>query len=275
VAAAPAATNAVLVPVRELDPAARYATWVARRIGRDGFVGIHVAGSARPGRDPRGTWWDVSGGAPPLELLAGDLGPAEAVLDRVWTLPRGESQFVTVVLPEQFRRRSLLRAVARPEFRLKLKLLREPGVVTLDVPAVGAGAAPARRLVCRVLVSGGHAASMRAVNYARSLGLDGARAVFFAFDDVEAKRLRREWEHVGAGLPLDIHEAPFRDLGDPLLAYVRGLTADREAVVLVVVPELVVRGPARLLHNQRALYVKRLLLFEPRVVLAAVPFQLG
>ena len=30
-------------------------------------------------------------------------------------------------------------------------------------------------------------------------------------------------------------------------------------------PELVVRGWRRLLHNQRALYMKRLLLFEPRV----------
>ena len=30
-------------------------------------------------------------------------------------------------------------------------------------------------------------------------------------------------------------------------------------------PELVFSGPQRLLHNQRALYIKRLLLFEPRV----------
>jgi len=35
-----------------------------------------------------------------------------------------------------------------------------------------------------------------------------------------------------------------------------------------------VRGWARLLHNQRALYIKRLLLFEERVVLATVPYQL-
>jgi hypothetical protein len=43
---------------------------------------------------------------------------------------------------------------------------------------------------------------------------------------------------------------------------------------VVVMPELVVRGPSRLLHNQRALYLKRLLLFEPRVILTSVPFQL-
>jgi hypothetical protein len=43
---------------------------------------------------------------------------------------------------------------------------------------------------------------------------------------------------------------------------------------VVVMPELVVRGTDRLLHNQRALYLKRLLLFEPRVILTSVPFQL-
>ena len=52
------------------------------------------------------------------------------------------------------------------------------------------------------------------------------------------------------------------------------LTADEETAVLVLMPELVVSGWRRLLHNQRALYVKRLLLFEPGVILASVPFQL-
>jgi hypothetical protein len=31
----------------------------------------------------------------------------------------------------------------------------------------------------------------------------------------------------------------------------------------------------RLLHNQRALYIKRLLLFEPRVILTSVPYRVG
>ena len=56
--------------------------------------------------------------------------------------------------------------------------------------------------------------------------------------------------------------------------YLRELTSDGETAVLVLMPELVVRGWRRLLHNQRALYVKRLLLFEPGVILASVPYQL-
>jgi len=39
-------------------------------------------------------------------------------------------------------------------------------------------------------------------------------------------------------------------------------------------PEVVVRGWARVLHNQRALYIKRLLLFERHVILSSVPYQL-
>jgi hypothetical protein len=49
----------------------------------------------------------------------------------------------------------------------------------------------------------------------------------------------------------------------------------KRAVAVAIVPELVVSGWRRILHNQRALYLKRLLLFEPRVILAVVPYQLG
>ena len=63
-------------------------------------------------------------------------------------------------------------------------------------------------------------------------------------------------------------------LGPPLLGYLRELTADEDTAVLVIMPELVVSGWRRLLHNQRALFVKRLLLFEPGVILASVPYQL-
>ena len=75
-------------------------------------------------------------------------------------------------------------------------------------------------------------------------------------------------------MPLEVEEAHFRDIGDPLLAHVRRITADPDAAAAVIMPELVFSGLARMLHNQRALYVKRLLLFEPRVVLSSVPYRL-
>ena len=86
--------------------------------------------------------------------------------------------------------------------------------------------------------------------------------------------MRREWSRVETGLPLEIVEAPFRDLGDPLLRYVRAIAADPEVAASVIMPELVFTGARKLLHNQRALYIKRLLLFEPRVLLSSVPYHL-
>ena len=82
------------------------------------------------------------------------------------------------------------------------------------------------RALGRVLVSGVHGASLRAVAYAQTLELDDVRAVFFAFDGEEARAIRRDWERYDVQLPLDVVEAPYRDLGDPLLHYLRALTAD-------------------------------------------------
>jgi hypothetical protein len=133
--------------------------------------------------------------------------------------------------------------------------------------------ADGRPLAVRVFVSGANAASMRALNWAESVGLPDTRAVNFAFDETEAAEMRRKWLAADARVPLEVLAAPYRDIGDPLLAYLRELTADGEDV-LVVLPELILRGWRRLLHNQRALYVKRLLLVEPNVILASVPYQL-
>jgi hypothetical protein len=68
-------------------------------------------------------------------------------------------------------------------------------------------------------VSGAHAASMRAVNYAGTFGFADTRAVFFAFDADEARRLRNQWAEAGMSLPLEVEEAEYRDIGDPLLTY--------------------------------------------------------
>jgi hypothetical protein len=271
VAAAPPATNTVVLQVEDLNGATRRALWYVREIADD-FRAIRVPRAGR--RDPRGDWWDFGGRGVELETLPAEGSHVDAYLECVWGMPRGESSFVTYVIPEQFERRSLREALLdrRHEFLLKLRLLNETGIVVTDVPAVeGEDGAEPERLVVRVLVSGGHAASLRAVHYARTLGITDTKAVFFAFDASETARIQREWN---GDLPLEVVEAPYRDLGDPLMRYLRDLTAEPGTVVSVVMPELVVHGWRRLLHNQRALYVKRLLLFEPNVILSSVPYQL-
>jgi hypothetical protein len=209
-------------------------------------------------------------------VLDTSVGRAEAVLEQVWRLPRGESDFVTVIVPELFTDDSLLAQARRPlELALKLRLLIEPGVIIANVPSVaGDNLGLPARVAARVLLSNVNAASMRAVNYARTLGIADTAAVHFAFDAEEASVLRRAWLDNGPRMPLEIEEAPYRDIGVPLLRYLRELTADGTTEVVIVMPELIMRGWRRILHNQRALYLKRLLLFEPSVILASVPYQL-
>jgi len=276
VKASPEPTNNVVLYVDQLDQATKLASWYAREIAGQSYHPVWVAnGRSRP--DPRGRWWEFSGGGTRIEPLKGVGHAEDAVLDYVWSLPRGESNFLTVVLPEAFEHPSLLTAVLRRHttFSLKVRLLSEPGIVITNVPVVGNGNDPVpKRAVARVLVSEVHASSVRAVNYARTLGLADTKAVFFAFDSEEVSRVEKNWHREALGLPLEVFEAPFRDLGDPLLAYVRELTADPETAVSIVMPELVFNGARKLLHNQRALYIKRLLLFEPRVFLSSVPYHL-
>jgi hypothetical protein len=275
IVAAPRAQNTTLLLVESIDEAADEALWFARAISPGPLRAIHYPQrQSDPGIRPR--WFRHVDGSPALELLPTEGGMTDAVLDEVWRLPRDESHFVTVVVPEQFGSDSMLEQLRHPrELALKLRLLTEPGVVVADVPVVeGRLAARQKRLLVRVLVSGVNAASMRAVNYASTLGIGDTRAVHFVFSSEEAEKIAGSWMRHGPRIPLDVDEAPYRDFGPPLLNYLRELTADDETTVLVILPELVVRGWRRLLHNQRALYVKRLLLFEPDVILASVPYQL-
>jgi amino acid transporter len=275
VAAVAAPQNETLVLVESLDEATERAAWFAGEISRDPWRALHVpTGATDPGIRPR--WFHLGEDVPQLEVLDPRDGAADAVLEQVWRLPRGDSDFVTVVLPELFRRRSLLEQSRHPlELTLKLRLLAEPGVVIADVPTLaGANGGHSKQVVARVIVSDVNAASMRAINYVRTLDVADARAVHFAFSRDDSTAIRRAWAERGPQLELEVDEAPYRDIGGPLLQYLRELTADQETTVMLVMPELVTSGWRRLLHNQRALYIKRLLLFEPGVILASVPYQI-
>jgi amino acid transporter len=271
-------TNDVLLAVDAIDVATEGALWYARQVAPPERIRAVLVPTARTDSGIRARWWAFADAEPKLELLPADEGRMHALLEEVWRLPRGESDFVTVVVPEQFRRASFLSAAGRTSFRLKLRLLSEPGVVVTDVPAVSDRRAPEgwtpKRVVVRVLLANVHAGALRALNYAQSLGVTDTRAVSFAFDEDEACKFHEGYLNAGVAMPLDLSDAPFRDIGTPLLGYLRELTADPDTVVNVVMPEMVVRGWARALHNQRALYIKRLLLFERHVILSSVPYQL-
>lgn len=256
----------VLIYAEALDVAAEGAVWYARLIGGGAFEALHVpVRGSDTGIHAR--WFDYTGGEPRLDMRPVGTDPAEAVLGAIERL-RGDDDgsIVTVVLPEQFRKRSLFAAAQRAQFRLKLRLLVEPRVVVADVPAVTRQRHPEgrvpERLVVRVLAGQLDEATRQAARYARGLGVDDVRAVHFG---------EREWDADELRIPVD--DAPLEGrLGDSILAYVRGLTADERSAVNIVLPERIHEN-LRFLRGRRALAIKRLLLFEPHVILSSVPYR--
>jgi amino acid transporter len=275
--------NRALLVITDFDAAAAEALGYVRSI-RAAETSV-VYGGRLPPEQVAVRWAALSGNDMPIDVPEGRDRVA-AVLDFVRSMPRDPDDFLTVVVPELFRRRSLWHAVRRPvTFALKVRLLREPQVVIADVPVlvrdghpVGVDGLPlvATRTVALVLAAGVHDATLRAVRYAKSLGADETRAVYVSLEPEERlDGVLRSWTESGADIPLDVVQAPFRDLGVPLLEEVRRVTTDPGAVAAVIMPEyLVPRWWQRALHNNRALFIKRLLLFEPRVVLSSVPFNL-
>ena len=115
----------------------------------------------------------------------------------------------------------------------------------------------------------------RAVAYATSLNATSVEALYFVLDPEEDRKIMDDWVDWRMTVPLSAVEAPFRDITGPLLDEIRKQTDRPGTVVTVVLPELVVRRRwENLLHNQTALFIKRLLLFEPNVVVTSVPFHL-
>jgi hypothetical protein len=172
----------------------------------------------------------------------------------------------------------------RSAFLLKTSLLFRPGIVVTNVPLVPgephaiAGARPVERPRSEVIVpvSSVQDAAVRAVIYASSLQPSSIEAIHMATDPEEIPGVVEGWHDRRMDVPLVLVEAPFRDLGPPLLEEIRSRTARGDTVVTVVLPELVPEHWWQsLLHNQSALFFKRILLFEPDVVVTSVPFHLS
>jgi amino acid transporter len=280
------AVNHMVLVVRALDAATAEAIGTIRAI-RPTTLQIFTPTEGDVPADLQERWREFSVGAPPLEpLLVGKDNLLDALRREVRKIDRQPQDFVNIVIPEMvtgslltylFRRAALV--------RLKAGLLREQNIVVTDVPVVvrdgkpvGADATPLipERIVAIAFVSGVNDATRRAVNYARTLdAASQIRAVYFDLDPEASHRMQEEWGENRMRIPLDIVETPFRDLTTPMLAEVRRFTARPGTLVIVIVPEFIVsKWRHLLLHNQNALFVKRLFLFEPHVVLSSVPYVL-
>jgi len=159
----------------------------------------------------------------------------------------------------------LMRAIRAHYDRVATELEPDPGGVVM--PA---------RVHAVVLVSQVHRPTLQALTYARATRPDTLTALTVAINHDEMVRLQQRWADRDLDVPLTILDSPYREITDPVLDYVNRLRAEGPRdLVVVYIPEYVVgRWWEQLLHNQSALRLKARLLFQRRVMVVSVPWQL-
>jgi amino acid transporter len=277
------APNTFVLLVRDLGPATAKAVAYVRAL-RPAYVVPLFVGEPDLFEETAERW---TGFAPRLGSLLrmGAARPSTRILRaRLRSIREDRPGFTTVVLPEELASQSLVRHLGRPGgFWLKVSLFFEPGIVVTDVPLLSEGPTPERarslepiRHIVLVPVSTANAVSVRAVTYALSLEAAEIEALFLSTDPGEEHEVAGAWIDRRMAIPLSIVDAPFRDFAQPMLEEVRRYTEREGTIVTVVLPELVVaHWWEQLLHSQSALFFKRLLLFEPGVVVTSVPYHLA
>jgi hypothetical protein len=200
------------------------------------------------------------------------------------------TDFINVIVPETVRRQGWRHIVSKlPVQRIKAALVAEAEVVVTNVARHAGyeelepikwesaiGGMEEWRHIAIVLVAGVHNASDWSIGYAHSLEADELHCVHVSVEDQQADKVRLAWEAANNGLELEILESPYRHISGPIHDYVRALLDERpRTFVTIVMAEFVVqKWWQRFLHNQTALALKGSFLFEPSVVVAAVPYAL-
>jgi amino acid transporter len=133
-----------------------------------------------------------------------------------------------------------------------------------------------RRHTAVVLVSGVHRGVVPAIQYALSLAPDNVTAVYVDLEPEATAKIKKKWEQWGSGVPLEVLPSPYRSLIWPLKQYLSELESRYgDDVVSVIMPEFV---PSKwwqyMLHNQTALLIKAMLLFQRGTVVISVPYRL-
>jgi amino acid transporter len=278
--------NTFILLVPDLEPATTDAVAYLRAIRPERVTPLYIGDTADFSKMAR-AWPSVAPRLGELQpLTSNGVGYVKALRKYLKGLPRSDDEFITVVIPEALTGTSLLRYARRGSaFWLKAALLFEPGIVVTDVPLLPEERSlaavhqdrplePARSVVL-IPVAGVHAGTARAVLYAKALHPTDVEALFFSSDPEEIAPVLEDWAKWNMDVSLSVIDSPFRDIKPPLLEEIRRHTSRTDTIVTVVIPEFIVRRWwEHLLHNQTGLYMKRFLLFEPRVVVTSVAHQL-
>ena len=126
-----------------------------------------------------------------------------------------------------------------------------------------------------LLVGGMHRGTLEAIEYARTLSAN-VRAVHVEAGGEAEPRIKRMWTEWEKTIPLVIIPAPYRDLTEPLLDYIRKAREEEGYdLVTVILPEFVVSSFWQsLLHNHSALWLQLRLSQVPGVAVLNMRYQL-
>ena len=215
------------------------------------------ARAAAPTRDCVPRFRELTDMRPDLEVLA--RGRARRGGDRVPVgASSGRVEFVTVSCPSSSTPLARLGAAHGDGVHAQARLLASRAWRDGRARARAGRPGPPQRAVAGSSSPAGTLRRCARCTTPRTLGFADTKAVFFAFDAEEARGLQRV-ARAGDAMPLEVEEAPFRDIGEPILRHLRAITADPEAVAVVVMPELdfprlaaAAAQPARALHEAPA-----------------------
>ena len=134
-ATTPSCAVHVVLFVSALDDATAEALRYVRAIAGDRFEAIHVAEAGVSGIAQ--AWRGFSGEGPPLLTLPRERTVSGTVARHVRELEHAPGEVTTLVVPELFKRRSLVAVLrGRTTLALRLRLQGEEDVVLADVPVV-------------------------------------------------------------------------------------------------------------------------------------------
>lgn len=109
------------------------------------------------------------------------------------------------------------------------------------------------------------------LRYAKT-NLKGDLRALHISSDSQASEFRKTWEEYGINVPLDVVDSPYREVIDPLIAYIRELRSKGDTVTVVLGEFAPEDSTDMVLHDQMTTFIKWALFKEPKTIVVSVPF---
>ena len=115
---------------------------------------------------------------------------------------------------------------------------------------------------------------LKCLNYARHVSRN--IVAFHVSTDPEAtEKLIQRWEEYNIDVPLIIKESPYRDLAEPLLAYIESeehASKPGDMVTVIIAQAIINKWWENILHKQTSLFLKSMLYKRRNIIVTTIPY---